>query len=227
MSAWSGQVRVDIQLISWNVFRYSQLRRLTGSNLLTFFLTYLLTFFLTYLLIYSSDISSDILSDISSDILSDIFLTYLLTFFLTNLLTLFLTYLLTYLSTCFLTYLLTFFLTYQNQNLTSTASHKKPLCKLYIYLTPRSKSNIHDNFVPVNVIALSASDRPAKRQLSPKMQNACSSTHTHTPHASDRPAKQQLSPNMQKGLRCHDYISWRVQTMNPDACHCGSFTSSV
>ena len=31
-----------------------------------------------------------------------------------------------------------------------------------------------------NVIALSASDRPAKRQLSPKMQNACSSTHTHT-----------------------------------------------
>ena len=129
--------------------------------------------------IFSSDISSDILSDISSDILSDIFLTYLLTFFLTNLLTLFLTYLLTYLSTCFLTYLLTFFLTYQNQNLTSTASHKKPLCKLYIYLTPRSKSNIHDNFVPVNVIALSASDRPAKRQLSPKMQNACSSTHTH------------------------------------------------
>ena len=170
---------------------------------LTFFLTYLLTFILTYLL------------------------SYLLTFFLTNLLTLFLTYLLTYLSTCFLTYLLTFFLTYQNQNLTSTASHKKPLCKLYIYLTPRSKSNIHDNFVPVNVIALSASDRPAKRQLSPKMQNACSSTHTHTPHASDRPAKQQLSPNMQKGLRCHDYISWRVQTMKPDACHCGSFTSSV
>ena len=47
MSAWSGQVRVDIQLISWNVLRYSQLRRLTGSNLLTFFLTYLLTFFLT------------------------------------------------------------------------------------------------------------------------------------------------------------------------------------
>ena len=111
-----------------------------------------------------SDISVDILSDISSDILSGIFLTYLLTFFLT------------YLLTCFLTYLLTFFLTYQNQNLTSTASQKKQLCKLYIYLTPRSKSNIHDNFVPVNVIALSASDRPAKRQLSPKMQNACSST---------------------------------------------------
>ena len=182
---------------------------------LTFLLTYLLTFFLTYLLTF--------------------FLTYLLTFFLLYLLaylpTFFGTYLLTFflahLLTWFLTYLLTFFLTYQNQNLTSTASHKKPLCKLYIYLTPRSKRNIHDNFVPVNVIALSASDRPAKRQLSPKMQNACSSTHTHTPHASDRPAKQQLSPNMQKGLRCHDYISWRVQTMKPDACHCGSFTSSV
>ena len=175
----------------------------------------------------SSDISSDILSDISSDILSDIFLTYLLTFFLTNLLTLFLTYLLTffltYLSTCFLTYLLTFFLTYQNQNLTSTTSQKKPLCKLYIYLAPRSKSNIHDNFVPVNVIALSASDRPAKRQLNPKMQNACSSTHTHTPHASDRPAKRQLSPKMQKSLKCHNYISWHVQTMKSDARHCGAF----
>ena len=91
----------------------------------------------------SSDISSDILSDISSDILSDIFLTYLLTFFLTNLLTLFLTYLLTffltYLSTCFLTYLLTFFLTYRNQNLTSTASHKKTLCKLYLPRTTQQK----------------------------------------------------------------------------------------
>ena len=174
---------------------------------LTFLLTYLLTFFLTYLLTF--------------------FLTYLLTFFLLYLLAYLPTFFGTYLLTFFLAHLLTWFLTYQNQNLTSTASHKKPLCKLYIYLTPRSKRNIHDNFVPVNVIALSASDRPAKRQLSPKMQNACSSTHTHTPHASDRPAKQQLSPNMQKGLRCHDYISWRVQTMKPDACHCGSFTSSV
>ena len=95
-----------------------------------------------------SDISFDILSDISSDILSAIFLTYLLTFFLTYLLTYLLSFFRTYLLTCFLTYLLTFFLTYQNQNLTSTASQKK-LCKLYIYLTPRSKSNIHDNFVPV------------------------------------------------------------------------------
>ena len=211
MSAWSGQVRVNIQLISWNVFCYSQLRRLTGSNLLTFFLTYLLSFFLTYLLI---------------DLLT-FFLTYLLTFFLTLFLTYLLTFFLTYLSTCFLTYLLTFLLTYQNQNLTSTASHKKPLCKLYIYLTPRSKSNIHDNFVPVNVIALSASDRPAKRQLSPKMQNACSSTHTHTPHASDRPAKRQLSPKMQKSLKCHNYISWRVQTMKSDARHCGSSAGSA
>ena len=64
---------------------------------------------------------------------------------------------------------------------------KKPLCKLYIYLTPRSKSTIHNNFVPVNVIALSASDRPAKRQLSPKMQNACSSTHTHPMHQTAPP----------------------------------------
>ena len=104
---------------------------------------------------------------------------------------------------------------------------KKPLCKLYIHLAPRSKSNIHDNFVPVNVIALSASDRPAKRQLSPKMQNACSSTHTHTPHASDRPAKRQLSPKMQKSLKCHNYISWRVQTMKSDARHCGACAGSA
>ena len=188
MSAWSGQVRVDIQPISWNVCRYSQLRRLTGSNLLTFFLTYLLTFFLTYLLIYSSDISSDILSDISSDISSDIFFWHIFwpermsedmsEEYIRR-------YVRRYVRKNVRRYV--FFLTYQNQNLTSTASHKKPLCKLYIYLTPRSKSNIHDNFVPVNVIALSASDRPAKRQLSPKMQNACSSTRTHTPHASDRP----------------------------------------
>ena len=157
----------------------------------------------------SSDISSDILSDISSDILSDIFLTYLLTFFLTNLLTLFLTYLLTYLSTCFLTYLLTFFLTYQNQNLTSTASHKKPLCKLYIYLTPRSKSNIHDNFVPVNVIALSASDRPAKRQLSPKMQNACNSTHTHTTC---------IRPPRQKAVESKNAKEFEVPQLHLMAC---------
>ena len=161
----------------------------------------------------SSDISSGILSDISSDILSDIFLTYLLTFFLTNLLTLFLTYLLTffltYLSTCFLTNLLTFFLTYQNQNLTSPASHKKPLCKLYIYLTPRSKSNIHDNFAPVNVIALSASDRPAKRQLSPKMQNACSSTHTHLMH-------QTAPPNSSWVQKCKRV--WSATTTSHGVC---------
>ena len=161
----------------------------------------------------SSDISSDILSDISSDILSDIFLTYLLTFFLANLLTLFLTYLLTffltYLSTCFLTYLLTFFLTYQNQNLTSTASQKKPLCKLYIYLAPRSKSNIHDNFAPVNVIALSASDRPAKRQLSPKMQNACSSTHTHTTC---------IRPPRQKAVESKNAKEFEVPQLHLMAC---------
>ena len=43
MPASSGQVGA---LISWNAFCYSHLRRLTGSNLLT----YLSTFFLTYLL---------------------------------------------------------------------------------------------------------------------------------------------------------------------------------
>ena len=186
-----------------------------------------------------SDISFDILSDKSSDISSEFFLTYLLTFFLTSFWhILWHSFWQIFWHSFWHIFWHSFwhifrhafwhiFLTYQNQNLTSTASHKKPLCKLYIYLTPRSKSNIHDNFVPVNVIALSASDRPAKRQLSPKMQNACSSTHTHTPHASDRPAKQQLSPKMQKSLKCHNYISWRVQTMKSDARHCGSSAGSA
>ena len=125
-----------------------------------------------------SDISFDILSDISSDILSGIFLTYLLTFFLTYLLTFFLTYLLT----CFLTYLLTFFLTYQNQNLTSTASQKSSSANS-IFTSHHAAKVISMTTLPLSkVIALSASDRPAKRQLSPKMQNACSSTHTHTHH---------------------------------------------
>ena len=103
-----------------------------------------------------SDISFDILSDISSDILSDISFDML-----------------SNISSDILSDI-----SKPKPNIHSFT--KKPLCKLYIYLTPRSKSNIHDNFVPVNVIALSASDRPAKRQLSPKMQNACSSTRTHT-----------------------------------------------
>ena len=136
MSAWSGQVRVDIQLISRNALCYSQLRRLTGNNLLTFFLTYLLTFFLTYLLTF--------------------FLTYLLTFFLTFLLQFFLTYVLTFFLTFLLTYLLTCFLTssdiLSDISKTKHSIHsftQKPLHKLYIYLTPRSKSSIHDNFVSV------------------------------------------------------------------------------
>ena len=150
MSAWSGQVRVDIQLISWNAFCYSQLRRLTGSNLLTFFLTYLLTFFLTYL--------------------SPFFLTYLQAFFLTYLLIFFLTSFWHIFSHSFWhifwhifwhsfwhifwhAFWHIFWHSFwhiKNQNLTSTVSQKKKqLCKLYIYLTPRNKSNIHDNFVPV------------------------------------------------------------------------------
>ena len=148
MSAWSGQVRVDIQLISWNAFCYSQLRRLTGSNLLTFFLTDLLTFFLTYLLTflltYLLTFFLTYLLKFFLTYLLTFFLTYLLTFFLIYLLIFFLTYLLTffliylliffltylltffliYLLIFFLTYLLTFFLTYQRQNIASTASHK-------------------------------------------------------------------------------------------------------
>ena len=86
MSAWSYQVRVDIQLISWHVTGYSQLHRLTGGNLLTYLLT------------------PDILSDISSDIHRTFFLAYLLTFCVAFSLTYLLTLCLTYLVTLFLTY---------------------------------------------------------------------------------------------------------------------------
>ena len=201
------------------MFCFSQLRRLTGSNLLMFFLTYLLIFFLTYLLKY---LLTFILTYLLTFFLTYL-LTYLLTFFLTYLLTFFLTYLLTY----FLTFLLTFFLLYQNQNLTSTTSQKNRSANSIFTSYHAIKIISMTSLCLSNVIALSASDRPAKRQLSPKMQNTCSSTHTHTSHASDRPAKRQLSPKIQKGLRCHNYILWRVQTMKPDACHCGSCTSAV
>ena len=183
MSAWSGQVRVDIQLIAWNAFCYSQLRRLTGSNLLTFFLTYLLTFFLTYLLPYLLTFFLTYLLTFFLTYLLTVFLTYLLTFFLTYLRTFFLTYLLT----CFLTYLLTFFLTYRRQNIASTASHKSHSTNSIftshhaakvISMTTLCLSN-GNSTVTLQLHSI-ASDSPAKKQLSPKMQSACSNTHTHT-----------------------------------------------
>ena len=144
------------------------------THLLTFFLTYLLTFFLTNLLIYLltsfwhifwhsfwhlSDISFDILSDKSFDTLSDI-------------------------SSDILSDISFDMLSDISSDILSDISKPKPniqsftkkaaLQTLYLPRTTQQK------YVPVNVIALSASDRPAKRQLSPKMQNACSSTHTHT-----------------------------------------------
>ena len=94
----------------------------------------------------SSDISSDILSDISFDMLSDI-----------------------------------------SSDIFSDISKPKPnihsftkkqLCKLYFYLThltPRSKSNIHDNFVPVKC------HRP--QCIGPPHQKAKRlEFHTHTHH---------------------------------------------
>ena len=72
-----------------------------------------------------SDISFDILSDISSDILSDISFWHLsdISFHILS------------------------DISKPKPNIHSFT--KKQLCKLYIYLTPRSKNNIHDNFVPV------------------------------------------------------------------------------
>ena len=101
----------------------------------------------------------------------------------------------------------------------------KPLHKLYIYLTPRSKLCACQ--MAILQLHSIASDRPAKKQLSPKMQKAYVCIYTW--HASDSPANQkQLSPKMPcKWAHSRNYISWRVSTMKPDACHCGSFTSSV
>ena len=151
----SGEGRHTTHLL--NVFCYSQLRRLPGSNLLTFFLTYFLTFFLTYHFTF--------------------FLTYLLTFFLTSFWHIFwhsfwqivwhsfwhIFWQFSDISFDMLSDISSDILSDISKPKPNIHSFtKKPLCKLYIYLTPRSKSTIHNNFVPVNVIALSASDRPAK-----------------------------------------------------------------
>ena len=272
------------------------------ANLLTFFLTYLLTFFLTYLLKF--------------------FLTYLLTFFLTYLLTFFLTYLLT----CFLTYLLTYLSDISETKHSTHSFTQKPLHKLYIYLTPRSKSNIHDSFVSVkwqfySCIRLHRTAPPRSSWVqrckapvathtqththtthntqhtththnthnthtqhthnthtqhthtthtqhtqhthntkhththqththtpnthTPKTHTHTHQTHTHTKHThtpnththihththhmhQTAPPKKQLSLKMPcKWAHSRNYISRRVQTMKSDACHCGSFTSSV
>ena len=67
---------------------------------------------------------------------------------------------------------------------------QKPLHKLYIYLTPRSKSNIHDSFVSVkwqfySCIRLHRTAPPRSSWV----QRCKAPAATHTPHASDRPAK--------------------------------------
>ena len=114
-----------------------------------------------------SDISSDILSDISFDmlcdtsfdILSDIrSLTFLLTILATNCL-----------------------------SKTKHSIHsftQKPLHKLYIYRTPRSKSNIHDDFASVK----SSLHRTAPPRSS-WVPRCKAPVATHKPHASDSPAK--------------------------------------
>ena len=104
-----------------------------------------------------SDISlhilSDISSDISFDILSDIFLVYFLTFFwqiVWNSFWHIFWHSFWHIVRPAFWHIFWHFFSNKNPNPTSTASQKKPLCKLCIYLTPRSKSNIHDKFVPVH-----------------------------------------------------------------------------
>ena len=145
----------------------------------------------------SSDRSSDILSDISFDMLSDISSDIL-----------------------------------SDISKTKHSIHsftQKPLHKLYICLKPRSKSNIHDNFVSVkwqfySCIRLHRTAPPKSSWV----QRCKAPVATHTPHASDSPPKKQLSPKMpRKWAHRRNYISWRVQTMKSDPCHCGSCLSSV
>ena len=186
------------------------------ANLLTFFLTYLSPFFLTYLLAffltYLSDISPDIPPDISFDILSDI-------------------------SFDMLSDISSDILSDISETKHSTHSFtQKPLHKLYIYLTPRSNSNIHDSFVSVkwqfySCIRLHRTAPPrsswVQRCKAPVATHTHTHTHTHHMHQT-APPKKQLSPKMPcKWAHSRNYISWRVQTMKSDACHCGSFTSSV
>ena len=78
-----------------------------------------------------------------------------------------------------------------------------------IFTSHHAAKVISDNFVPVNVIALSASDRPAKRQLSPKMQNACSSTHTHTTC---------IRPPRQKAVESKNAKEFEVPQLHLMAC---------
>ena len=59
------------------------------------------------------------------------------------------------------------------------------------------------------VIALSASDRPAKRQLSPKMQNACSSTRTHSTC---------IRPPRQKAVESKNAKGFKVPQLHLMAC---------
>ena len=123
-------------------------------------------------------------------------------------------------------FLATTCLSKQKQNMASTTSHKKAT-PLTLYLPHATQQMSTTTLCLSNVIALSASDRPAKKQLSPKMQKA--NVCIYTWHASESPANQKhLSPKMPcKWAHSRNYISWRASTMKPDACHCASCHSSV
>ena len=158
-----------------------------------------------------SDISSDILSDISFDMLSDIFSDILSDISFDMLSDIF-------------------------SDILSDISKPKPNIHSFTKKSSFANSIFTSHHATKvismttlclsSVIALTASDRPAKRQLSPKMQNACTSTHTHHMHQTV-PPKSSWVEEMQSWQWCRNYISWRVQTMKPDACHCGSSTTSV
>ena len=126
-------------------------------------------------------------------------------------------------------YLRTVFLTYQRQNIASTASHKSHSTNS-IFTSHHAAKVISMTTLCLSngnsTVAFDGIGQPPRSSWVQKMQSACSNTHTHTPHASDSPAKKAVESPC-KWAHSRNYISWRVQTMKSDACHCASCTSSV
>ena len=126
-----------------------------------------------------------------------------------------------------------------------------PVNKLYMFISYHllMKTNKHTNATPQtlyllhttqklrtttlclsNVMALRASDRPAKKAVKSKDAKKPMFTYIHDMHQTAPPTTSSWVP------RCHastshiyscNYISWRVSTMKPDASHCASCHSSV
>ena len=109
----------------------------------------------------------------------------------------------------------------------STHSFKqRPLHKLYIYLTPRSKSNIHHNFVSVkwqfySCIRLHRTAPPRSSWV----QRCKAPAATHTPRASDSPANKAVESQDAMQVSTQPQLHLMACANHEDAC--ASCTSSV